>query len=58
MTAGGFKDANDDAADIWQALGYQARYRPSESQHFPPRAAIADFPSAMRWLWRGYEAAH
>ena len=22
--------------------------------HFPPAAAAADFPDALRWLWRGY----
>lgn len=54
---GGFKGANDDAALIFEQLGYHYRYRPGEDQHYPPRAAIADFPDALRWLWRGYSAA-
>lgn len=54
---GGFKGANDDAAMIFEQLGYHYRYRPGEDQHYPPRAAIADFPDALRWLWRGYSAA-
>jgi enterochelin esterase family protein len=54
---GGFKDANDQAAETLQQLGYHDRYRPGEDQHYPPKAAIADFPAALRWLWRGYKAA-
>jgi enterochelin esterase-like enzyme len=53
---GGFKQANDEAAETLQQLGYHDRYRPGEDQHYPPKAAIADFPAAMRWLWRGYQA--
>jgi enterochelin esterase family protein len=51
---GGFKAANDSAAMILQELGYHDRYRPGEDNHYPPKAAMADFPAAMRWLWRGY----
>jgi enterochelin esterase-like enzyme len=52
---GGFKAANDEAATVLQGLGYHDRYRPGEDAHYPPRAAMADFPDALRWLWRGYK---
>jgi enterochelin esterase family protein len=54
---GGWKPSNDSAAEIFAAQGYHYRYRPGEDNHYPPRAAIADFPDALRWLWRGYSAA-
>jgi enterochelin esterase family protein len=53
---GGFKAANDNAATIFKAMGYHYRYRPGEDAHYPPAAAAADFPDALRWLWRGYQA--
>jgi enterochelin esterase-like enzyme len=53
---GGFKAANDKAAMILQQLGYHERYRPGEDMHYPPKAAMADFADALRWLWRGYKA--
>jgi len=53
---GGFKAANDKAAMILQQLGYHYRYRPGEDIHYPPKAAMADFADALRWLWRGYKA--
>jgi len=34
--------------------GYAYRYRPGSGAHYPPEQAIADFPDALRWLWRGY----
>lgn len=52
----GFKAANDEAAMDFTELGYHYRYRPGEDQHYPPKAAMADFPAALRWLWRGYSA--
>ncbi len=51
-----FKAQNDEAAQVFQMLGYHYRYRPGEDAHYPPKAAMADFPSALRWLWRGYKA--
>lgn len=54
---GGFKSSNDEAAVVLQGLGYHDRYRPGEDVHYPPKAAMADFPAALRWLWRGYKAA-
>lgn len=51
----GYLEANNEAAEILQQLGYHDRYRPGEDNHYPPKAAIADFPAALRWLWRGYK---
>ena len=53
----GYYAASNNAAMILQMLGYHNRYRPAEDGHYPPRAAMADFPDALRWLWRGYKAA-
>ena len=55
MDLGGFKAANDKAAMIFAQLKYHYRYRPGQDQHYPPKAAMADFPDALRWLWRGYK---
>ena len=51
---GSFYDENVKAAGIFETLGYHYRFRPGTDQHYPPKAAIADFPDALRWLWRGY----
>ena len=51
---GSFYEENNAAAEIFEQLGYHYRYRPGEDQHYPPRAAMADFPEALRWMWRGY----
>jgi hypothetical protein len=50
----GFYNANNEAAKDFMMLGYHYRYRPGTDIHAPPHAGIADFPNAMRWLWRGY----
>jgi enterochelin esterase-like enzyme len=52
----GFRAANDEAAKDFKMMGYHYRYRPGEDVHYPPSAAAADFPDALRWLWRGYQA--
>jgi enterochelin esterase family protein len=54
---GGFYAANNEAAKDFMMLGYHYRYRPGQDVHFPPHAAAADFPDALRWVWRGYKAA-
>ena len=51
---GSFYEENNNAADIFEQLGYHFRYRQGEDQHYPPKAAMADYPDALRWLWRGY----
>ena len=54
---GGFRQANDNAAMILQMMGppYHDRYMQTMDVHYPPHAAMADFPNAMRWAWRGYK---
>jgi enterochelin esterase-like enzyme len=47
-------DENNQAAMDFMKQGYHYRYRPGTGMHFPPAAAAADFPGALRWLWRGY----
>ncbi|MDB4979366.1 MAG: enterobactin/ferric enterobactin esterase, partial [Myxococcales bacterium] len=58
MDLGGFRSANDSAAMILQMLGapYHDRYMQTQDVHYPPHAAMMDFPNALRWLWRGYKA--
>jgi enterochelin esterase family protein len=53
---GGFRGANDSAAMILQMMGapYHDRYLQTTDVHYPPHAAMMDFPNAMRWVWRGY----
>jgi hypothetical protein len=52
----GIYDANNQAAKNLAMMGYHYRYRPGEDVHYPPSAAAADYPNALRWLWRGYKA--
>jgi enterochelin esterase-like enzyme len=47
---------NNQAAQDLATMGYHHRYRSGTDIHFPPAAAAADFPDALRWLWRGYHA--
>jgi enterochelin esterase family protein len=49
---GRWLDANDAMAEALQDQRYAYRYRRGAGEHFPPRQAIADFPDALRWLWR------
>jgi len=57
MDLGGFRAAGDMAAMILQMMGppYHDRYMQTMDVHYPPHAAMADFPNAMRWAWRGYQ---
>jgi enterochelin esterase family protein len=52
----GWFAANNQAQMDFAMMGYHYRYRPGTGAHFPPAAAAADFPDALRWLWRGYHA--
>jgi len=56
MDIPGFRAANDMAAMVLQMMGppYHDRYMQTMDVHYPPHAAMADFPNAMRWAWRGY----
>jgi enterochelin esterase family protein len=51
---GKWLDANTAMAGALAEKGYAYRFRPGEGAHFPPVQAQADFPNALRWLWRGY----
>ncbi len=51
---GGWFDANNDAAAALEAKGYHYRYRTGSGMHYPPTQAVADYPEALRWMWRGY----
>ena len=57
MDLGGFRAANDNAAMILQTMSptVHDRYMQTMDVHYPPHAAMADFPNALRWLWRGYK---
>ena len=46
--------ANAAMADALGERGYGYRFRSGAGGHFPPVQAQADFPSALRWLWKGY----
>ncbi|MDB4981998.1 MAG: putative esterase, partial [Myxococcales bacterium] len=48
-------DKNNEAAMDFKTMGYHYRYSQGEDMHFPPKAGAADFPTALRWLWRGYK---
>ena len=37
---------------------YHYRFRSGEGEHYPPAQAVADYPDALRWLWRGYTPLH
>jgi enterochelin esterase family protein len=52
---GGWFNANTSAATALANKGYHYEFRTEQSQHYPPLAAQQDFPSGMRWMWRGYK---
>ncbi|HEY4106426.1 MAG TPA: hypothetical protein VGM44_21145, partial [Polyangiaceae bacterium] len=52
---GGWYDANTKAASELAAKGYHYVYRVETSTHYPPLAAVTDYPNALRWMWRGYK---
>ena len=52
---GGDFNTNTQAAMFLGAKGYHYRFASGTDMHFPPKAGANDFPSALRWLWRGYK---
>jgi enterochelin esterase-like enzyme len=54
----GWLAGNDAAAQALAAKSYHYRYRVGSGAHYPPLQAEADYPSALRWLWRGYSLPH
>jgi gluconolactonase len=51
-------NANNTIAANLDTAGYVYRYMKSTTTHDPKPWATADFPDAMRWLWRGYTLPH
>ncbi|MES2176769.1 MAG: alpha/beta hydrolase-fold protein [Gemmatimonadota bacterium] len=51
---GSWLDANKAMFAALTDRGYAVRFRPGDGAHFPPVQAQADFPNALRWLWKGY----
>lgn len=51
---GSWLRANQQMADALEAAGYPVRFVSGDGEHYPPAQAAADFPDALRWLWRGY----
>lgn len=54
LPAGRWFEANNAMAAALEDQGYAFRYRPGSGAHNPPDQALADFPDALRWLWRSY----
>ncbi|HEY1535567.1 MAG TPA: alpha/beta hydrolase-fold protein, partial [Polyangiaceae bacterium] len=52
---GGWQNANTSAATALAGKGYHYQFLIEDSQHYPPQAAQQDFPTVMRWMWRGYK---
>jgi enterochelin esterase-like enzyme len=51
---GSWLDANTAMAAALQERAYAYRFRSGTGGHYPPLQALADYPAALRWLWRGY----
>jgi hypothetical protein len=45
---------NQSVVAALQAKGNHYRYIEGSGFHYPPLHAVADYPEALRWLWRGY----
>jgi enterochelin esterase-like enzyme len=55
---GNWMEANDEVSKALAEKGYAHRYLRGEGHHWigevGPDQGSADFPNALRWLWRGY----
>jgi enterochelin esterase family protein len=51
---GNWFEANNLMAAALEDRGYSYRYRSGTGAHYPPKQGVADYPDALRWLWRGY----
>lgn len=54
---GSWLEANRALATALAERGHAYRFRPGAGAHFPPVQAQADYPNALRWLWRGFHLA-
>jgi enterochelin esterase-like enzyme len=50
--------ANNSMAQSLEEAGYPYRYMKSTTEHGPTMWHTADFPDALRWLWKGYTLPH
>jgi len=44
--------ANQKMAEALSEKHYSFRFMSGEGGHYPPEQAVADFPNALRWLWK------
>jgi enterochelin esterase family protein len=51
---GSWLEANQAMAAALEEKQYDYRFMTGAGQHYPPLQAVADYPDALRWLWRGY----
>jgi enterochelin esterase family protein len=51
---GNWFEANTAMAQSFETAGYSYRFAKSTTAHGPTKWHIADFPDAMRWMWKGY----
>jgi enterochelin esterase family protein len=51
---GNWFEANTEMAKSFETAGYPYRFAKSTTAHGPTKWHIADFPDAMRWMWKGY----
>ena len=51
---GSWLQGNTALVTALRARGYAYRFRAGTGEHWPPLQALADYPDALRWLWRGY----
>jgi enterochelin esterase family protein len=51
---GNWMEANTEMAKSFEMAGYAYRFAKSTTAHGPTKWHIADFPDAMRWMWKGY----
>lgn len=54
---GNWFEANDEMARALAEKQYRYRYLRGEGEHYPPAQAVADYPTALRWLWQDYVPA-
>jgi enterochelin esterase family protein len=53
-----WRKVNDEMSETFASAGYPYRYMKSNTDHGPSEWHTADFPAAMRWLWKGYTLPH
>ena len=50
----GWYSANTDAFNVLSGKGYHVMFRTEDSDHYPPLAGVADYVTALKWMWRNY----